>query len=195
MNGKPKFSGASLRALAGIALAITPAGTPSFAADRQDSKTDIDRQRAADIKALSTAKVSPLTPDQAMDKQSIGKRVRWAGAVHHFSRDAEGDCMTLLFAHSGPNGAPYWTQEPTYETFVACGAGSYDRDLVHEFSNVTIIGRVVGTQFIGMGGGGNPGPVIKIEALFRWSDCLSDATSPVCYAGFVTAKAATHNSE
>ncbi len=46
---------------------------------------------------------------------------------------------------------------------MACGAGSYDAELVHPHTNVTIIGRIAGKRYIGMGGGGSDGPAIDIE--------------------------------
>lgn len=128
------------------------------------------------------AEVVALTPDEALDARHVGKRVRWAGGVYSIS----GRCLTINFARSGDYGAPLWTPEPTYQSFVACGSGPYDPDLVHDYTNVTIIGVVSGKQYIGMGGGGSDGPSIAIERLYRWSDCLAGDDSPVCKTGFLT---------
>ena len=136
-----------------------------------------------EMEALKLAEVTPLTPDEALDERHVGKRVRWAGGVYSVS----GRCLTINFARSGEYGEPSWTPEPTYQSFVACGDGTYDPDLVHDHSNVTIIGVVTGKQYIGMGGGGSDGPSIRIERLYRWSDCLAGDDSPVCKRGFLTA--------
>jgi hypothetical protein len=40
-----------------------------------------------------------------------------------------------------------------------------------------------------MGGGVSDGPVVEIERLFRWSDCLAGNTRSVCKYGFLTPKA------
>ena len=143
-----------------------------------------DPSEPTEIDVLRTAKVAPLTPDEALDERHIGKRVRWAGGVYSI----DGSCLTILFAQSGDHGEPRWTPEPTYQTFVACGPGVYDPDLVETHTNVTIIGEVMGKQYIGMGGGGSDGPIIRIGKLYRWSDCLAGDDSPVCRQGFLTAE-------
>jgi hypothetical protein len=138
---------------------------------------------AEEIEALIRAEVAPLTPDEALDERHVGQRVRWAGGVY----SVDGRCLTINFARTGDYGEPRWTPEPTYQSFVACGAGPYDPELVHDYTNVTIIGVVTGKQYIGMGGGGSDGPSIEIERLYRWSDCLAGDDSPVCKTGFLTA--------
>lgn len=174
--------------LVAAALALAPG--PAVASD-QPAEVDAvaamtDQERTAlihDLDMLKTADVAALTPDEALEAGHIGKRVRWAGAVY----DIDGGCLTILLARSGDYGEPRWTLEPTYQTFVGCAAGTYDAELVHTHTNVTIIGRVTGKQFIGMGGGGSDGPTVQIEKLYRWSDCLVGDDSPVCKQGFLTA--------
>lgn len=135
-----------------------------------------------EIEALRAAEVVSLTPDEALEDGHIGKSVRWAGGVYGI----DGGCLTINFARSGDYGEPRWTPEPTYQAFVACGSGVYDAELVHAYTNVTIIGRITGKRYIGMGGGGSDGPTISIEKLYRWSDCLAGDDSPVCKQGFLT---------
>lgn len=154
----------------------TETGSPGDDADQA--------QRLQDLEELKGAEVTLLTPDEALDEGHVGKRVRWAGGVYGI----DGRCVTVNFARSGDYGAPRWTPEPTYLAFVACGPGVYDADLVHPYTNVTIIGRITGKQYIGMGGGGSDGPTISIEKLYRWSDCLAGDDSPVCKQGFLAAE-------
>lgn len=138
--------------------------------------------RDADIAALKKIRVKPLTPDQGMRDGSNGKRVRWAGAVHHI----DGKCLTIMYARSNDYGGPEWQPTPTYQTFVACGAGNYDPALIAPFANVTILGRITGKRSIGLGGGHIMGPVLEIDRMFRWSDCLAGDQHPTCKTGFVT---------
>lgn len=167
------------------AMAPGSAAASGLPADGDAAATDRDRAIfVQDVEMLKTADVVALTPDEALDKRHIGKRVRWAGGVYSI----DGRCLTMNFARSGDYGEPRWTPEPTYQAFVACGSGAYDAELVHPYTNVTIIGRVTGKQYIGMGGGGSEGPVISIERLYRWSDCLTGDASPVCKQGFLTAE-------
>jgi hypothetical protein len=145
--------------------------------------TDQARARLlGELVILKAADVAALTPDEALDKRHIGKRVRWAGGVYAI----DGGCLTINFARSGDYGEPRWTLEPTYQAFVACGP-TYDADLVQPYTNVTIIGRVTGKTYIGMGGGGTDGATIAIEKLYRWSDCLAGDANTACKQGFLTA--------
>ena len=144
---------------------------------------------AQEIEMLQKIAVVPLTPDQAVGERHIGKRVRWAGSVYHMSRSDDGACLTILYALSGDYAEPRWTLKPTYQSFEACTTGSYDPELVHDSTNVTIVGTIAGETYIGMGGGGSVGPVVTIEKLFRWSDCLAGDSSPGCKYGFLTPEA------
>lgn len=147
---------------------------------------------ASEMAALNAVSVAPLTPDQAMDARQVGKRVRWAGGIQQIAATERGVCLTLLYAPRGEAGEPRWSREAQSGTFRACTDGTYDPALVAEFTNVTIIGRITGKTSIGMGGGSVGGPVVEIEKLFRWSDCLSGDTSPVCRIGFVAPTARQH---
>lgn len=139
-----------------------------------------------DFEVLRTASVAALSPNQGVEERHRGKRIRWAGAVERIAAIDQGVCLTILYARSGEDGEPLWTNTPTYQHFEACAAGAYDPRLVHELTNVTIIGRISGTTSIGSGGGGRTGPVVQIENLFRWSDCLSGDDSPECKYGFLS---------
>lgn len=139
-----------------------------------------------DLAALRKVAVVPLTPDQAVDARYIGKRIRWAGSIHHIAPSETGACLTLSYMRSGDDGAPLWQAAATDQSFRACTVGAYDRQLVSDFTTVTIIGRISGKADVGMGGAHSTGPAVEIEKLFRWSDCLSGDTSPVCKIGFVT---------
>lgn len=163
------------------------AATPGQAAAAEAAGVSSDRDKR-ELEELKAADVTALDPKDVMAERHIGTRVRWAGAVYSIGRSSDGACLTIIFARSGEYGEPRWTPDPTYQTFVACGTGEYDADLVHNYTNVTIIGSVTGKQYIGMGGGGSDGPVIEIERLYRWSDCLVGDTSPVCRHGFLTAE-------
>ena len=138
-----------------------------------------------DFEVLRTVSVAALSPNQGVEERRRGKRIRWAGAVERIAATDQGVCLTILYARSGEDGEPLWTNTPTYQHFEACAAGAYDPRLVHELTNVTIIGRISGTTSIGSGGGDRTGPIVQIENLFRWSDCLSGDDSPECKYGFL----------
>src|SRR5688572_9416188 len=132
-NARALLAGAAALGLFGAPGAMAASSEPAEAPTAVDTRVDSERE----LEMLRTAKVAPLTPEEALDEQHIGKRVRWAGGVYHVN----GTCLTILFARSGDHGEPRWTPEPTYQTFVACGPGVYDPHLVEAHTNVTIIGE------------------------------------------------------
>lgn len=148
------------------------------APDENSAVTDVDQ--------LKTLSVSSLTPAQGVDDRNVGARIRWAGAVQSLNATNEGGCLTMMYARSDNDGAPHWTNEPTYKMFLACAQGAYDPALVGEFTNLTIVGRISGKTSIGIGGGTVTGPVVEIEKLFRWSDCPQGDQSPQCRYGFIS---------
>lgn len=141
---------------------------------------------ATDGEALRNITGAPLSPSEGTEDRNVGKRIRWAGAVQYVAASDTGVCLTVLYALSGEHGEPRWTKDPTYQTFEACTAGSYDRALVDASTNVTIVGTISGKSYIGMGGGGAIGPVVRIEKLYRWSDCIEGDASAVCKHGFLS---------
>ena len=140
----------------------------------------------ADEETLRNIAGAPLSPSEGTEDRNVGKRIRWAGAVQYVAASDTGVCLTVLYALSGEHGEPRWTKDPTYQTFEACTAGSYDRALVDASTNVTIVGTISGKSYIGMGGGGAIGPVVRIEKLYRWSDCIEGDASAVCKHGFLS---------
>lgn len=141
---------------------------------------------ADDLQALKSVSVASLSPLQAVEERNIGERIRWDGAVQRITTTEDGMCLTILYARGGEEGAPRWTDTPTSQSFEACAGAAYDPALVGEFTTVTIIGRISGRTSIGSGGGGKVGPVVQIESLFRWSDCLEGDMSPECKYGFLS---------
>lgn len=150
------------------------------------SPDDPDENPAvADVDQLKSLSFSSLTPAPAVDDRNVGARFRWAGVVQSLNATNEGVCLTVMYTRSDDNGAPRWTNEPTYQTFLACSQGAYDPALVGDFTNLTIVGRISGKTSIGIGGGTVTGPVVEIEKLFRWSDCLQGDESSQCRYGFI----------
>ena len=141
---------------------------------------------ATDGEALRNITGAPLSPFQGTEDRNIGKRIRWAGAIQYIEASDTGVCLTVIYALSGERGEPRWTKDPTYQTFEACTVGSYEGALVDASTNVTIVGTISGKTYIGMGGGGAIGPVVRIEKLYRWSDCIEGDASAVCKHGFLS---------
>lgn len=173
-------------AKAGLLLFCALAGqSPALASGPVQDRAAEAGEMLADLDALKAADVAPLSPDEAMDANRIGQRIRWAGAVYGISPSEQGTCLTILYARSGDDAEPRWAPDPTYQAFVACTAGGYAPLLVHENTNVTIVGTISGKRHIGMGGGGSEGPLVEIGQLYRWSDCIAGDMDPVCRQGFV----------
>jgi starvation-inducible outer membrane lipoprotein len=141
---------------------------------------------ATDLETLKALSVASLSPAQGVEDRNLGARVRWVGGVQHLATTNEGVCLTVLYADNDDGGAPRWTAEAPRQSFVACTDGAYDPTLISEFTNVTVVGRISGRSSISFGGGSSSGPVVQIERLFRWSDCLEGDESTACRYGFIS---------
>lgn len=142
--------------------------------------TSSDRQ--AD-QTVGTTKSQPtnLSPAEALTPEAQGKRIHWRGGISAIeTQDGDRQCFTLLYATSDERGMLQWPRDE--QQFIACGAGYYDRDLVAQFTLLTLDGRVTGQRmFLG-----KPVPVIEIDALYRHSDCVQGSEkSPECYSGLL----------
>lgn len=174
--------------LAGCADApsvISPTLVGTASSPTMSSSLPAGRTAATDLERLKALSVSAFSPAQGVEDQNLGARVRWAGAVHHLAETNGGVCLTVLYAGSDEGGAPRWTNEGIHQSFVACTGGACDPALISEFTNVTVVGRISGRTSVGAGGG----PVVQIEQLFRWSDCLEGDASLECKYGFISPQA------
>lgn len=125
--------------------------------------------------------VSELKPSEALGTQAQGRKVRWSGGVNSISPEGDGrQCFRMLVANFSPGGNLDWPREPSY--FYACGRGTYDPQLVAQFSLLTIEGRVDGQKLAW----GTLLPVLEIERLYRHTDCVQgEEEAPGCYAGYL----------
>ncbi len=156
--------------------------------------TGLPASAAGELAALHTMAGTPIDPDQAIDARHVDARVRWAGAVLQHVPSERSVCLTMLHARSNDNGMPDWGADPTGHLFRAYASGSYDPNIVAEHTNLTIVGTVTGKVRIGLGGETRVVPMVQIERLYRWSDCLSDDASPICRSGFLAPAPATGGS-
>lgn len=89
------------------------------------------------------------------------------------------DCMVVLYAEFSEQGFLSWPREASF--FKACGAGTYDRQLLQPFTLVWVSAKVTGqAEFVG-----TQIPVIEIDALYRGSDCLQGDTAPQCVHSYL----------
>ena len=121
-----------------------------------------------------------MTPAQALQAGALNARVCWAGGLRTIESVSEQrDCMVLLHAEFSEQGFLSWPREANF--FKACGAGTYDRQLLQPFTLVWVSAKVTGqAEFVG-----TQIPVIEIDALYRGSDCLQGDTAPQCVHSYL----------
>lgn len=161
-----------------LAACATPADRGAATARHAMAATDREGGGAA---LASRAPVADLSPAQALAPEAQGARVRWSGGINAIeSRKGARQCFTLLHATFDAQGVLQWPRDAQH--FVACGPGRYDRELVAQFTLVSLEGRVSGQQVLL----DKPVPVMEIDALYRHSDCVQGSEkSPECYAGYL----------
>lgn len=134
----------------------------------------------------SAAAVTPLSPAQVVAQQATGVRVRWAGGIASVEAHEGGrDCFVLRYGRLDAEGTVHWPQDhKDWQPFVACGKGSYDPELVEDFTVLTFEGRVVDWRSVS----GRSAPVIEISSVFRHSNCVQTTdlnVSPRCRPSFL----------
>ena len=161
-----------------LAACATPADREAATARHAVTIAGLEGGRAV---LASKDPVVDLSPAQALAPGARGARVRWSGGINAIeSRDGARQCFTLLHATFDARGVLQWPRDA--QNFVACGPGHYDRDLVAQFTLVSLEGHVTGQQMLL----DKPVPVMEIEALYRHSDCVQGSEkSPECYAGYL----------
>ena len=160
-----------------------PAPTPPLGASAPIASRTLSQNRpgVTDHEALAAVSVSTLEPERGLDDTNVGQRVRWAGPIQNGAASGKGVCLTILYVPSDEHGVPRWNAATTGERFTACSTAAYDPDLVGPTAFVTVVGRIERWN----GDEAPAGPVIQIEKLFRWSDCLQGDTDPACRSGFI----------
>lgn len=86
-----------------------------------------------------------LTPQQAASENAHGPRVRWGGEIIHVEPRSDSTCLEVLsrelYADARPN-----RRGESNGRFIACGKGFYDPAIYTKGRDVTVVGKLAGTE-------------------------------------------------
>lgn len=110
-----------------------------------------------------------VTPEQAGRGGAEGERVRWGGTIIGVDPRAEATCFEVLGRPLGDNARPRDTDVGTGR-FLACRGGFYDPAIFDEGREMTVVGRVSGSEVRPVGEYAYPYPRVDADVVFLWPE-------------------------
>ena len=111
---------------------------------------------------------APVTPRQAVDRDSTGTVVRWGGRVVSVDPGENRTCFEMLSTGLDGSGRPYWKTDEVGGRFIACRTGFYDPALFEKNREVTFTGRIDGYESRRIGGYDYRFPRIAADVVYLW---------------------------
>lgn len=112
---------------------------------------------------------SSLTPEQAVQRQAAGERVRWGGRVVHVETQAERSCFEIVGFTLDIAGRPL-PRDHSDGRFLACRAGFYDPEVFAAGREVTITGAIEGFETRKVGDYDYRYPRVAAETVYLWPE-------------------------
>jgi outer membrane lipoprotein len=108
-----------------------------------------------------------LTPLQAVQQNARGERVRWGGKIVKVEPQSEQTCFEILsrelFADARPR-----PRDASGGRFIACSKGFYDPELYTRGRDLTVTGRLAGTEQHKVGGYDYTYARVEADAVYLW---------------------------
>ena len=112
---------------------------------------------------------SALTPAEASRNQVTGERVRWGGTIVGTDPRAEETCFEVLGRPLSDTGRPRRTDAGAGR-FLACRGGFYDPAIFADGRELTVVGRVSGSETRPVGQYAYAYPRVDADVVFLWPE-------------------------
>ena len=112
---------------------------------------------------------APISPDEATRSGADGELVRWGGTIIAADPRADATCFEVLGRPLGDNARPRDTDVGTGR-FLACRGGFYDPAIFGEGREMTVVGRVAGSEVRPVGDYAYPYPRVDADVVFLWPE-------------------------
>jgi len=109
-----------------------------------------------------------ITPEAAMQSESIGASVRWGGRIVAVEPRADSTCFEMISTRIGTGGRPATARDETNGRFIACRAGFYDPAVFEQNREVTFTGRIDGYENRRIGEYDYRFPKIAADVVYLW---------------------------
>jgi outer membrane lipoprotein len=112
---------------------------------------------------------SPLLPDDFVNRDAAGERVRWGGRIVSVEPRAQSSCFEIVAMPLGSSGRPLKVDR-TEGRFLACRAGFYEPQVFEEGREITIAGRIDGFEMRKVGDYDYRAPRVAADIVYLWPE-------------------------
>ncbi len=109
----------------------------------------------------------PLSTVHSNIEQHIGKRVRWGGVILHIENQNTSTWLTIMAKPLWASGRPN-DSDTSYGRFIAIIPGFLEPEVYANQREITITGRVTGTQARKVGDFEYNYPLIEVDQQYLW---------------------------
>ena len=110
-----------------------------------------------------------VTPKQAANGASHGERVRWGGKILKVTPNAHDTCFEVLSRALDANARPK-RRGHSDGRFIACRDGFYDPELYQRHRDLTVVGRISGTEKHKVGGYDYSYARVQADQVYLWPE-------------------------
>jgi outer membrane lipoprotein len=115
----------------------------------------------------SKGTVKNITPQQAVESNSVGDEVRWGGPILSVAPKQGETCFRMLSFFLGGNGEPHAQNQPQGH-FLACAKGYYDPAIYAPRRLMTVVGTVGPTQTVKVDNVEHKVATVDVQAVKLW---------------------------
>ena len=139
-----------------------------------NTKTLLVVALAASLAACASApqplqgQFTPLTPRQAVERDSTGAVVRWGGRIVEVEPQPNRTCFQMISTRLDVSGRPYWASDDVGGRFIACRTGFYDPAVFEKNREVTFTGRIEGYDTRRIGQYDYRLPRLAADVVYLW---------------------------
>ena len=139
-----------------------------------NTKTLLVIALAASLAACASApqplqgQFTPLTPRQAVERDSTGAVVRWGGRIVEVEPQPNRTCFQMISTRLDVSGRPYWASDDVGGRFIACRIGFYDPAVFEKNREVTFTGRIEGYDTRRIGQYDYRLPRLAADVVYLW---------------------------
>lgn len=110
----------------------------------------------------------PLTPREAVERESTGAVVRWGGRIVQVEPKDNMTCFEMVSGRLDVYGRPVWRGDDTGGRFIACRTGFYDPAVFEKNREVTFTGTIDGYENRQIGGYDYRFPHVAADVIYLW---------------------------
>jgi outer membrane lipoprotein len=121
----------------------------------------------ATVPAPLQGQFAPVTPRDAAASGGQGEAVRWGGEIINVDPRPEQTCFEILARELDSTARPV-SRDPSDGRFLACRNGFYDPEEFKQGRNITVVGKLNGTEVGKVGQFDYTYPRVAADAIYLW---------------------------